>query len=433
MIDLGLGPDELLALQRAAFLIGPAIAAGILLLVCRPQPREAVGAMVAFLWQLPSLLVLNLLAQHFGWWTFGGSRNMLVGLPIDVWIGWAIWWSPVAVFLNRWLSLPVVVAASIAIDMITMPILSPLVIVGPNWLIGDAAAMLLCLAPGLWLARLTRTDRNAKRRAMFHVLGWGGYITLVIPVGVLSYLGRPLADLYRLPAQPTDWVLVAAGLLLLFIGVSATAEFARVGNGTPIPFDPPKRVVASGPYAFMANPMQIISAFFMAILAIYAHSWGLGLIAMMFAIFDTVYATWYNRAHIALAMPEAWSGYRSVVKEWRVRWQPHVIGEAEITISPSGPARFVWDRLWPLLSPHLQGRFTVRNEPRTGFLRLAYRRPADGVEDHGVMAAARILEHGPMPLAMLAWLLSFPYFGGALQRLSLIAILIWRRAAQTVP
>lgn len=432
MIDSGLRPDELLALQRAAFLVGPALAAGLLLIVCRPQPREAVGAMVAFLWQLPSLLVLHLLASHFGWWTLAGERNMLVGMPIDVWIGWAIWWGPVAAFLNRWLSLPVIVAASVAIDMITMPMLSPLVTVGPNWLIGDAMAMALCLAPGLWLARLTRTDRKAKRRAMFHVLGWGGYITLVIPVSVLSYLGRPVADLYRPPSEPADWALVAVGLLLLFIGVAATAEFARVGNGTPIPFDPPKRVVTSGPYAFMANPMQIISAFFMAVLALYAASWGLAFVALMFAIFDTVYATWYNRVNIAVAMPEAWSSYRGAVKEWRLRWQPHVASDAEITISPSGPARRIWDEIWPMLSPHLQGRFAIRSSARPTFSRLVYRRPSDGVEDHGVMAVARILEHGPMPIAMFAWLLRFPYFGGAVQRLAMIAILVWRRAAQPI-
>ena len=69
----------------------------------------------------------------------------------------------------------------------------------------------------------------------------------------------------------------------------------------------------------------------------------------------------------------------------------------------------------------------VLSEPRTSFWRLIYRRPADGVEDHGVRAAARILEHGPAPLAMLAWLIRFPYLGGAAQRLSWLAILVWRR------
>ena len=426
-MSAGLGMEELLALQRAAFLIGPALAAALLLLLSKPRPREAVGAMVAFLWQLPALLLLHLLATHFGWWSFAGQRNMLVGLPIDLWIGWAIWWGPVAFFANRWIGVPAIIAASVAIDLVAMPNLQPLVEVGPYWIAGDAAAMTLCLAPALWVARLTATDRSPKRRAMFHVLGWGGYITLVIPIAVLFHAGRPLADIYRVPSSLPDWCLAAAGLFLLFIGVAATAEFARVGDGTPIPFDPPKRVVVSGPYAFMANPMQIISAFFMAVLALYARSWGIALVALMFAIFDTVYATWYNRAHIALAMPDAWSRYRVAVKEWRMRWQPHLGGEAEIVIGPSGPARTIWDLIWPWLSRRLAGRFVVVNEPRKSFWRLIYRRPADGVEDHGVRAVARILEHGPAPLAMLAWAIRFPYLGGAAQRLSWLAIVAWRR------
>lgn len=429
MTAAGLTAEEWLALQRSALLVGPALAAAALLLVVRPRPREAVGAMVAFLWQLPALLLLQLLAARFQWWSFAGERNMLAGLPIDVWIGWAIWWGPVAVFANRWIGAPVIVAASVLIDVATMPRLAPLVELGPTWLVGDAVAMALCLAPALWAARLTRSDRNPRRRAMFHVLGWGGYITLVIPLAVFSYAGEPLGDLYRLPSSLADWCLAVAGLLLLFIGIAATAEFARVGNGTPIPFDPPKRVVTSGPYAFTANPMQIISAFFMAVLAVYARSWGLALIALMFAIFDTVYATWYNRAHIALAMPEEWSSYRFAVKEWRLRWQPHVAGEAEIVISPTGPARTVWDGIWPRLSRRLAGRFVVVSGQQAGFRRLVYRRAADGVEDHGMRAAARILEHGPAPLAMLAWLIRFPYLGGALQRLSGLAILIWRKRA----
>ena len=98
MIGVGLDTNEWLALQRVAFLAGPAAAAALLLLACKPRPREAVSAMVALLWLLPSLLLLQLLATYFGWWTFAGDRNMLLGMPIDVWIGWAIWWGPVAAF-----------------------------------------------------------------------------------------------------------------------------------------------------------------------------------------------------------------------------------------------------------------------------------------------------------------------------------------------
>jgi protein-S-isoprenylcysteine O-methyltransferase Ste14 len=418
---------EILALQRAGFLLGPSFAAVMLVLLVRPSPRQATAAMVGFLWQLPALLLLHLLAREFGWWRFAGVDNVMFGLPVDVWIGWALWWGPVATLLNRWLPMSILIAASIAIDAATMPILGPLVTLGSNWLAGEALAIALCLYPGLILAKLTREDRLPKRRAMFHVLGWGGYMLLVLPVCVLAYENRALHDLYRVPDNAVDWLLVGGVLALLFIGIAATAEFARTGDGTPIPFDPPKRVVASGPYAFIANPMQIISAAVMLLLAFYARSWGLGLVAAMFALFDTVYASWYNRAHIARAMPDDWQRYREAVPDWRMLWRPHVSGEAEVIISPDGPARRIWDRVWPAFAKQLTGKITVTSEERPRFRRLVYRRPAGGIEDYGIKAAARILEHGAAPLAMLGWLIRFPYLGGALQRLSLLVIVVWRR------
>ena len=59
--------------------------------------------------------------------------------------------------------------------------------------------------------------------------------------------------------------------------------------------------------------------------------------------------------------------------------------------------------------------------------RLLYRRPADGIEDYGVSAAGRVLEHGPAPLAFVGWLIRFPYLGGALQRIAGLVIFLWRR------
>ena len=143
---------ELLALERAAFLLGPATLATALVWASRPTPREATAAMVAFLWQLPALLLLHVLAIRFGWWRFGVETNQLMGLPVDVWIGWALWWGPVAALALRWFKAWMLVAASIAIDLATMPVLAPLVHLGPGWLAGELAAIVLCLAPVLLLA-----------------------------------------------------------------------------------------------------------------------------------------------------------------------------------------------------------------------------------------------------------------------------------------
>lgn len=420
-------------MQRAGFLLFPLATAVILFCLSRPVPRETTACMVAFLWQLPALLLLHLLAVEFGWWEFHVAEDQLLGFPVDLWIGWALWWGPVAVLCNRWLPIWVLVAFSVGLDMLTMPLLEPLVSLGPLWMVGDMAAMLICLVPGLVFGKLTREDRSPKRRAMFHTLGWGGYMMLVLPACVLDYEGRSIAELYAMPGGMSEWVSLAALLLLLFVGVIATAEFALVGDGTPIPLDPPKRVVTTGPYAFTANPMQIISAAVMALLAIHVHSWGLALVALMFVIFDAIYAAWYNRAHISHAMPDSWNGYRGAVGEWKLRWQPHVQEESFVVIAPDGLARRVWDRLWPRISRWLSGVIVIDSEERPGFSRLTYHRPGSGLEEYGVRALARILEHGPAPMAMLGWLIRFPYLGGVLQRLAYLMIILrrsWRRVRE---
>ena len=45
--------------------------------------------------------------------------------------------------------------------------------------------------------------------------------------------------------------------LIAVPGISAAFEFAERGGGTPIPFDPPRRLVTSGIYRYCANPMQV--------------------------------------------------------------------------------------------------------------------------------------------------------------------------------
>jgi protein-S-isoprenylcysteine O-methyltransferase Ste14 len=419
-----LSPEEWLALQRGAFLIFPPLAAALLLLAQKPSSRDAVAAMAAFLWQVPSLLLLHVLAAYFGWWAFAGQRNMLIGLPIDVWIGWAIWWGPVVVFLNRWIGIVWIVAGSVAIDLISMPLLKPLVTLGPNWLVGDAAAMTICLIPGLWLAKLTREDRSPKRRAMFHVLGWGGYLVLVLPVCALTYAREPLSDLYRMPAGILDWLVALAGAFLLMVGIAATAEFARMGQGTPIPFDPPKRVVSSGPYAFVANPMQMISSLFMLLLAVHAGSWALAFLAAMFLVYEGAYASWFNRANIAKAMSGEWGAYRGAVDEWQVRWRPHIAGNASVEIAPDGLSRSVWDWAWRRWSSRLEGTFDITAPDRNSFRRLTYRR--DGIEETGIGALARIAEHGIAPVALLGLVMRLPYLGGFLQRLTGAIVLAGR-------
>jgi protein-S-isoprenylcysteine O-methyltransferase Ste14 len=76
-----------------------------------------------------------------------------------------------------------------------------------------------------------------------------GFWTVVLPYWLLPPGTRP--DVRRSGAA--GWLLVAAGIALYF--ACAFWGFAVRGKGTPLPLDPPKKLVAEGPYAIVRNPM----------------------------------------------------------------------------------------------------------------------------------------------------------------------------------
>jgi len=65
--------------------------------------------------------------------------------------------------------------------------------------------------------------------------------------------------------RPLGWIVVAIGAI---IGLPCVWEFAWRGLGTPAPFDPPRKLVISGPYRYVRNPMYVGMGIVMAGFAI---------------------------------------------------------------------------------------------------------------------------------------------------------------------
>jgi protein-S-isoprenylcysteine O-methyltransferase Ste14 len=76
-----------------------------------------------------------------------------------------------------------------------------------------------------------------------------GFWTVLMPYWTLPRGVRP--DIRG--AGAAGWVLIAAGVALYLM--CAFWGFALRGKGTPLPLDPPKKLVVEGPYRVVRNPM----------------------------------------------------------------------------------------------------------------------------------------------------------------------------------
>lgn len=76
-----------------------------------------------------------------------------------------------------------------------------------------------------------------------------GFWTVALPYLILPSDARPGLR----GARAAGWLLIGAGVALYF--ATAFWGFAVRGKGTPLPLDPPRKLVVEGPYRVVRNPM----------------------------------------------------------------------------------------------------------------------------------------------------------------------------------
>src|SRR5512143_204049 len=101
-------------------------------------------------------------------------------------------------------------------------------------------------------------------RRKFRAVIWLKDLLFLLTLPGMMVAGLPYFILVN-RGEPPRWPSFAAmgweasGFLLMVAGATAfllcVVDFARKGSGTPFPLDPPKRLVATGLYRWVRNPM----------------------------------------------------------------------------------------------------------------------------------------------------------------------------------
>jgi protein-S-isoprenylcysteine O-methyltransferase Ste14 len=122
------------------------------------------------------------------------------------------------------------------------------------------------------------------------------------------------------------WWLVLLGAVLVVLGVVlvawTVALFARIGHGTLAPWDPTARLVVSGPYRHVRNPM--ISGVLSIVLgeaALFASTALLVWFAAVFAV-NAVYFPLVEEPGLRKRFGAEYDAYRANVPRWLPRLRP---------------------------------------------------------------------------------------------------------------
>ena len=367
--------------------------------------RKLAGVLLAIAWNFWSILAVNLVAIELGWWSFSVAGPEFMGVPLEPWLGWVLLWGGLAPLLGAKRPLSVLVPLFLWVDLIAMPLLEPVVVLGSRWLVGEAVALGLALVPGLLLARWTATDTNLYARVALQVVCAGALMLWVVPSVAVDATG----GWERALDVPTWQLSIGIQVLLvpIALGVRAVIEFATRGSGTPLPYDSPRRLVMSGPYSYVSNPMQISMVLVFVIGAgVIGNTWLIGAAAMAVA-YSVGLAAWHETEQLAQRFGAEWTRYRQLVHPWFPSWKPVVSRRATLLVAYSCGTCSSVGRWFVAHDPVGLEVAPAEDSNDPGLLRVTYL-PDGGPAFRGVAAIARALEHIHLGWAVVGWVLALP-------------------------
>jgi protein-S-isoprenylcysteine O-methyltransferase Ste14 len=159
-----------------------------------------------------------------------------------------------------------------------------------------------------------KTVLIALRAAIFGI----GFIFLWGWVALSLHDRYDIASGFALPGwtRALGVALMVGGGILAFVCV---ATFVTRGEGTPAPFDPPRKFVAAGPYRFVRNPMYIGGFTVLFGFGLYELSPAIVLFTLPWLLGAHLFVIVYEEPHLRATFGEAYDEYWRSVRRWLPR------------------------------------------------------------------------------------------------------------------
>lgn len=150
---------------------------------------------------------------------------------------------------------------------------------------------------------------------LLHTVLLPGTVIVLLPALVLAREGR-----LHHPALSASALL---GVLLIALGLAVggwcTRDFIVKGRGTPNPLDPPKAVVASGPYRHVRNPMYVsVAAILVGEVLVFRSLRLLAYTAAVVAVFH-LFVVLYEEPTLRRLFGASYDAYCGRVPRWLPR------------------------------------------------------------------------------------------------------------------
>jgi protein-S-isoprenylcysteine O-methyltransferase Ste14 len=149
-------------------------------------------------------------------------------------------------------------------------------------------------------------------RAVTYATLFVGLLLVFLPARILesSGIARPAT------LGPLELGGIAVGVAGALLALGCIVTFALVGRGTPAPFDPPRRLVVSGPYRYVRNPMYLGAGLALGGAALVYRSLALLIYVALFLVATHLFVVAYEEPTLARLFGREYDSYRTRVHRW---------------------------------------------------------------------------------------------------------------------